>query len=174
MSFLRDPARLSSAAGRGGTGLPDGAEASKGQPALVRAERGALGMLLGFSFFSLGSLALLVFGGRHQPDRQGNPQDLLTLFLAWMIGSAWVGATVGLASPWMRRFPVAAAIGPIAVLPLMVGFLAADANGFSHWTGHQTMLAVVISLVVGVIFGVGCWRRVRDVPSAPATPSDRE
>jgi hypothetical protein len=172
MSFLRDPARLSSAAGNCGTGLPDGAEASRGQPAFVRAGRGALVMLLGFGIFSLGSLALLVFGGRHQADSHGNPQDLLILFLAWTIGSAWAGATFGLASPWMRHLPVAVAIGPIAVLPLMVGFIAADANGFSHWTSHQTMLAVVISLVVGVILGVAYWRRVRGAPSAPATPSE--
>jgi hypothetical protein len=140
----------------------------------VRAERGALVMLLGFGIFSVGSLALLVFGGRHQADSHGNPQDLLILFLAWTLGSGWAGAIFGLASPWMWRLPVAVAIGPIAVLPLMVGFIAADANGFSHWTGHQTMLAVVISVVIGVILGVACWRRVRGVRSTPATPSDRE
>lgn len=154
--------------------LQDSREPHKDLPALVRAEHGALALLLCFIIYPIAALALLVFGGRHQVDRHGNAQDLLILFLGWTLGSAWAGATLGMAAPWMRRLPIALAVAPVAVLPPIVGFIAADANGIDHWSRHQTVLSVVISLVFGVFVGVGIWKRVRTVASGLVTPNDPE
>lgn len=134
------------------------------RPAFARVELGALSVLIAFAIFSFGSLAFLVIGGRHQADSHGNVQDVLVLFLAWTVGSAWLGATLGLAAPWLRRLPVALIVGPPAVFPIMVGFIAADANGFAHWTEHQTNVSIVVSLIVGAFVGFVLWKRLRSLP----------
>ena len=143
------------------------------RPALVRAEFGALGVLVATGVFSLISLALLVIGGRHQTDSHGDSQDVLVLFLGWTIGSAWLGAVLGIAAPWMKRLPVAIAAGPIAVLPLMVGFIAADANGFGHWSRHQTVISLAVSLGVGALLGGGIGRSEKQGVCATRSTASR-
>jgi hypothetical protein len=115
--------------------------------------------------FSLLILAILVFGGRYQNDKYGQPQDMLVLFVGYLLGSVFLGAIMGVLSPWTRRVPLAVGAGWLAAMPMTAGIVAAQGDNLGHWTTQATEMAMGFSLLA---------RRYRRDCLAPCDRANRQ
>jgi hypothetical protein len=100
--------------------------------------------------FSIPILLFCAFGGRHYRSR-GTTTDLLELGVLYLLGSVFLGAAIGFASPFMRGLVSRSLIGIAAVASLIIGIgLSMDAG---TWKTDDSMITVSLSVLFGLALG---------------------
>lgn len=143
--------------------------------AWTRMRNAGLATLLVPGAASLLVFAMYAFGGRYQVDRDGRI-DCLVLSIAYPMGSALLGAIVGLCTPWMRGFVRSSLVGMVALTPLTIGCALAMDDALTHWQSFDTILCVGMISVFGMAIGYGSVRgdRLRAMGSKEARVALRE
>jgi hypothetical protein len=98
------------------------------------------------------------FGGRYQKIERDDPfnADILELGIFYLLGSIWLGATIGACAPLMRGFVSRSLIGMAAVAPLIAGIVWVMSAGHSESLG--TVLFVSMTVFFGLAIGHGAKR----------------
>jgi hypothetical protein len=124
---------------------------------------------------SLVLLAIYVYGGRYQFYRHERV-DYLVASISYPIGSALLGAIVGLGKPWMRGFVRSSLVVMAALTPLIVGIALSMDNALTHWDTFDTALCVGMIVIYGMAGGYGSARgeRLRAMRGKEARTISRE
>ena len=120
-----------------------------------RAIQGASFTLIVPGAFSILIWAAYLFAGRTLGDNGDIQIDTLVLSIAYPLGSALMGAVLGLGRPVMRNFIMSTFVGVVAVAPWIIGIELSMGNALTHWGVPNTAMTVMIVLALGIALGFG-------------------
>jgi hypothetical protein len=132
-----------------------------------RAWRGMKVTLVVPGAFTILIVALYMIGGRHQLSH-GTDTDLLVLSIAYPVGSAIMGAVIGLGAPFMRGHVRSALVGIAAVAPFVFGICLSMDNGLQHMGEVQIVMGAGMTILFGSAIGYGVGRARRRLSSVPS------
>jgi hypothetical protein len=134
------------------------------RPLAQRVGGGAVIGLLFPGVFSILILLTLFVGGRHQVDDHGNQPDVLALFAYYLLGSAAMGAILGLFWPRLRNPLAAILTGCVATAPLVLGISSA-------MTPSHPDLMIGLTVLFGTVVGLSARRAILRPKPPTGTPS---
>jgi hypothetical protein len=137
------------------------------QSAWQRAWRGMRVTLIVPGAFTILIVAMYVIGGRHQLSR-GTDTDFLVLSIAYPLGSAIMGAVIGLGAPFMRGFVRSALVGIAAIAPFVFGIMLAVDNGLQHLDEMHMVVGTGMTVLYGSAIGYGVGRARRQLADRAA------